>query len=89
MYAPIIANYAIVRDKKPNYVILQDLGPHYLYPTITNSAERVVEELDLPKGCKLYYYDSENELSEIMIQDRLFGGFKHVPKHVKEMLESE
>ncbi len=76
------AHYTIVVDDflgvEP--LILKDLGPWDQHPTITNDAEHVVRTLvalgRLPAGRKLYYHDSENELTEILIKDGKFAGFK-------------
>ena len=43
--------------------------------SVTNDAEAVVEYLALPIGWRLFYYDSMNDLSEIMIKDGKFAGF--------------
>jgi len=75
------ANYIIVEDdflnEKP--LIIRDIGPWHKYMTITNAAEEVVEELvtdgHLPSGRRLFYYDSENNLDEILVQDSKFAGF--------------
>ncbi len=74
-------------SKKPNYevilrtkkqLILKDLGPWDTYFTITNSAESVVKELYskglLNTNMKLMYYDSNNQLDEIVHSN---GEFKH------------
>ena len=61
-------------------LVLRDLGPWDQRPTITNDAEQVVRTLvalgRLTDGRKLYYYDSEGELTEILVKDGEFAGFK-------------
>jgi len=59
------ANYSVVEDT-PEKLVLRDLGPWDRHFTITNDAENVVNELrGRLHGRKLFYYDSENELTEI------------------------
>lgn len=74
------ANYQVVsQDEKQ--VTLQDIGPWSTYLTITNAAERVVAEL-LPslEGRRLFYYDSEGDLAELVIKNGEFVGFDVVSK---------
>ena len=65
--------------KKPNYTIvaitlknitIRDEGPWDIFPTITNGAEDVVEDLImrglLQNGIKLLYYDSEGGLEQLL-----------------------
>lgn len=59
------ANYHVV-VKTDAYMVLRDVGPWSRYPTITNDAERVLEDLrPILGGRRLFYYDSEGELTEI------------------------
>ena len=73
------ANFDIV-ERTAQAVTLMDLGPWDKYPTITNSAEEVVEFLSrvgiLKRDQRLLYYDSENELTELVHKDGKFVGFK-------------
>ncbi len=69
------ANYIIVKCTMA-YVVLQDLGPWNKYATITNAAEKVVAEMLPQLGLRrLLYYDSEEELTELLIKDGHFAGF--------------
>jgi hypothetical protein len=74
-----LANFEIV-EQTPEAVTIRDIGPWDQYPTITNSAEEVVEvlsrELVIKNGQRLLYWDSENELTELLHKDGLFMGFK-------------
>lgn len=86
---PIKANYEVVRSTD-GWVIIRDLGPWDKYTTVTNDAEAVVERLILTGGVsppqRLFYYDSENELNELMInwREKKFHGFAyHAPKEVE------
>lgn len=61
------ANYSVVQDT-PEKLVLQDLGPWNRHLTITNDAENVTNELrQRLHGRKLFYYDSEGELTEIVV----------------------
>jgi hypothetical protein len=52
--------------------------------TVSNAAEEVVEELvrsgQLSEGLRLFYYDSEGVLDEILVKDGNFAGFAFVSK---------
>ena len=73
------ANFEIV-EMTTQAITLRDLGPWDKYPTITNAAEEVVEELSqrgiIKEGQRLLYYDSENELTELLHKDGKFEGFR-------------
>jgi len=75
------ANY-YVQIETDKSVVLVDIGPWDKYPTITNDAENVVEQLVkgkiLTPEKRLYYYDSENQLDEILHENGKFKGFKPV-----------
>ncbi len=70
------ANYQIVR-KTDKSLIIRDIGPWSKYMTITNAAEEVVQAL-APQliGRRLFYYDSEDEFGELLIEAGRFTGFK-------------
>ena len=65
-------------------MILVDVGPWDQYPTVTNGAEEVVAELLgsglLKQNQRLFYYDSEKNLDEILIKDGHFAGFAPNPQ---------
>ena len=73
------ANYMIVEDKPGHPLVIRDIGPWAHYLTITNDAESVVEELfqsaRLPHARRLFYFDSDGDLDEIVIRDGKFAGF--------------
>ena len=72
------ANYMIT-DQTNEAVTIMDLGPWDKHPTITNSAEGIVAELvGHLRGRRLFYYDSDNRLDEILIKDGKFAGFAPV-----------
>lgn len=62
------ANYNVILQVR-DFVLIKDLGPHDQYLTITNGAESVVRELvsngKIQSGQRLFYLDSEGEMSEI------------------------
>lgn len=63
-------------------MLIQDIGPWDVHKTITNDAERVVQELypsiSLYKNKKLFYNDSEGVMDELLIADGFFAGFGSV-----------
>lgn len=68
-------NFEILFQDKSK-IMLVDLGPWDQYATITNAAESVVEKVALMlKGRKLLYYDSEGELTELVVKDGRFAEF--------------
>lgn len=70
------ANYEVV-ERNDDYLIIRDIGPWDRYMTITNAAEAVVAEL-VPRldGRRLYYYDSEGSLDELVIENYRFHCFR-------------
>jgi hypothetical protein len=78
------SHYVIVENdpNKQAPLVIRDVGPWDHYMTVTNDAERVVNELvhrhELPPGRRLLYYDSEGTLTEIVIDKGKFAYFKFV-----------
>jgi hypothetical protein len=71
------ANY-LVKKISSEIIVLRDDGPWDRYMTITNAAESVVEEINQHYGIgnrRLFYYDSEGELTELLVKDGRFVGF--------------
>lgn len=74
-------------SRKPNYsietktadkLVLRDLGPWNLHPTITNGAEEVIADLQVQNvldGRRVFYYDSENKIDELRHERGRFVGF--------------
>lgn len=69
--------YSIIRndeEQKILYIRDEDVGM-----SVTNDAENVVAELFenglLNNGKRLFYYDSENQLDEILHEEGKFTGF--------------
>ena len=77
------ANYAIVHER-PEALTIRDLGPWDRYMTVTNAAEEVVAELTaegkLTNSQRLFYYDSEGRLDEILTHQGRFAGFAPGPQ---------
>ncbi|MDP2730292.1 MAG: hypothetical protein Q8O55_07410 [Dehalococcoidales bacterium] len=81
----ICANFRIEKDT-PKYILLKDLGPWGRFRTITNAADDVVSMVNsiTPiRGRKLYYYDSDNELTELKVNnEQRFAGFGPGPREL-------
>lgn len=57
-------------------LLIHDVGPWDRHPTVTNDAENVVDYLlPLLQGRRLFYFDSEGDLDELLIHDGKFAGF--------------
>ena len=73
------ANYTIVEDKPGQPLVIRDVGPWDKHLTVTNDVEHVVAKLvaagKLPEGRRLFYYDSADEVDEIVVKDGRFTGF--------------
>lgn len=75
------ANY-IVQQASETRIVLKDIGPWDRYMTVTNAAEAVVAELDRNYGIgdrRVFYFDSEGELTELLVMGGRFAGFRPVP----------
>lgn len=76
-------NYTILRDTAEE-ILLHDVGPWEEYRTITSDIVAVVAHLAPElRGRRLLYYDSENELTLVLVQDGKFAGFRN-PKNIDE-----
>lgn len=81
------ANYVRVPIAESGFrdgsLVIRDVGPWDHHPTVTNDAEYVVSELVergmLPGGRRLFYYDSDGNLDEIVVRDGKFAGFRPGP----------
>lgn len=84
------ARYMIENPNAPKEapLVIRDLGPWDRYMTVTNAAETVVSELvdrgALPPGRRLFYYDSEGHLDELLVRNGCFAGY--APGPTKEEL---
>jgi hypothetical protein len=69
------ANFDVVYDGATTLVI-RDLGPWDRWPTITNDAEWVVEQVAPGlRGRRLLYFDSYECLDELLVREGRFVGF--------------
>lgn len=77
------SNYQIVNIEPNKSITLRDLGPWDQFMSVTNDAEAVVQKLvrsgRLQPGMRLFYYDSEDNLDEILVRDGEFAGFAPGP----------
>lgn len=72
------AQFAIV-DQTPVAMVIRDIGPWDRHFTVTNDAEGVVKRLaPILEGRRLFYFDSEGELTELVVKDGKFAGFAAV-----------
>lgn len=66
-------------DQTPLAVVIRDVGPWDRHPTVTNDAEDVVRRIaPILEGRRLFYFDSEGELTELLIKESKFAGFAAV-----------
>jgi hypothetical protein len=74
------ANFQIILETS-THVVIYDRGPWGIHSTVTNDAEGVVRQL-LPclNGRRLFYFDSEMELDELVVKDGRFAGFRAVTR---------
>lgn len=73
-------NYKIVEDT-PEKLVIQDVGPWDSHPTITNAAEETVRQLAPGLGKRrLFYYDSEGQLDELVHEGGRFVRFAPGPR---------
>jgi hypothetical protein len=76
---PTMPNFEIIA-RNTEEISIADLGPWDQFPTVTNRAGEVVAELFrrgvLKSGMRLFYFDSNRQFDEIVIEDRRFVGFR-------------
>lgn len=72
------ARFTILK-KTTQKVVIQDMGPWTNHYTVTNDAENVVKRLleskDLRPGQRLFYYDSDGDPGELVLNPD--GQFSH------------
>lgn len=74
---PAKAKFDVVDVTNPDRIVLRDVGPWDKHLTITNDAESVVEDVaPMLRGRRLFYYDSEGDLTELLVKDGKFAGFR-------------
>jgi hypothetical protein len=84
------AHYGVV-EITGERVVIRDLGPWDKYLTVTNDAANIVEDLiragELRTGMRLFYYDSEGELGEILVRGGYVAGFAPAHRLPVEQIE--
>lgn len=68
----------LVTEYADERIVLKDVGPWDQYMTITNAAEEVIAEVQRQYGIgnrRVFYYDSEGELAEMLVKEGRFAGF--------------
>ena len=63
-------------------VVIRDVGPWDQHLSVTNDAEHVVKQLfqarQISNVCRLFYYDSNGELDELVHKDGTFLHFSPI-----------
>ena len=80
---PAKANYEIDEDLSTDeWLVIRDLGPWDEHPTVTNDMEHVIDDLlrtgQFQFGQRLFAYDSEGILDEVVIDQQRSFYWKHV-----------
>lgn len=72
------ARFHVMRDA-PGVLVLRDVGPWDVHPTVTNDIEAVIAHLfetaQLMPTQQLFYIDSGGSLTEVYVKDGKFAGF--------------
>lgn len=72
------ANFITIKNTDEELVI-KDIGPWDTYFSVTNDIGNVVDYLvetgTLSSKQKLFYYDSDNQLSEVIVENNKFVRF--------------
>lgn len=72
------ANFRVEQETE-DLVLIRDLGPWDRFSTITNAAEKVVEQLaPMLRGRRLEYIDSNGQRDQILVVGGRFAGFAPV-----------
>jgi len=70
------ANYKIITNTNI-FLLLKDIGPHDKFLSITNDAENVVKKVAPVLDDRfLYYIDTNNEISELIVKEGKFSSFR-------------
>lgn len=73
------ALYEVV-ESTPEKVVIRDIGHDRGRPSVTNDAEAVVAELGPKLGSRrLFYFDSQGDLDELLHVGGVFAGFAPGP----------
>jgi hypothetical protein len=80
------ARFVVIEDSfdGSDPLVIKDIGRGSRQMSVTNDAEGVVERLlrdgRLQPGQRLFYYDSEGGLDEMLVKDGKFAGFAPGPR---------
>jgi len=84
------ANFDVLENIPGNPLVIRDIGPWDKHLSVTNDAEGVVELLVksglLDNNRRLFYYDTNNNLDELVIKNGKFAGFSPVSNEEKAKL---
>lgn len=71
--------------RRPGTVVIRDVGPWDRHQTVTNAPEGVVKFIldELPDTKRIFYYDSEGELDELVFENGEFTGFRAGPREAR------
>lgn len=66
-------------------VVIRDVGPWDTFKSVTNDAEAVVRDLVASgqiknNGQRLFYFDSDGTLDELIVRNGAYFGFKVGPR---------
>ena len=68
-------------------IVIRDVGHASGFSSVTNDAEavvrtvlRIAEQLQEPKDCRIFYFDSDGRLDELCHDGTNFTGFKPGPQ---------
>lgn len=71
-----------IESLTPEHIVIRDVGPWTEHPTVTNDAEGVIRALSPAPMQRVFYYDSEGELDELVHRDGRFVRFAPGPQRV-------
>lgn len=69
-----------VESFDPERLVIRDLGPWSIFPSVTNDAEGVLKRLSPAPGQRVFYYDSEGQLDELVHENGRFVRFAPGPR---------
>lgn len=74
----MVAPNCVLIDESDKFLLFKDCGPWDTFPTVTNAAEVLIEilvKIGALNSRRVFYFDSEGDLGEILIKDNKFAGF--------------
>lgn len=78
------SNWEVAENKPGQPLVIRDMNQGGM--SVTNDAENVVDALRkhglLPAGRRLFYYDSECQLDEILVNESGFVGFAPIAREM-------